>query len=113
MKTIFIRRIAIAICLLSCISIYSCKKDVSASGDTTTANLGTTGDDRQQVSNESDNVSDDANTALNGQSDFSGSNSSSVALSGNTEVNGVGGNTQVDGLMNVHQLICDATITYD
>ncbi|HEY4935247.1 MAG TPA: hypothetical protein VII44_01630 [Puia sp.] len=113
MKANLIRRMAIAICLLSCISIYSCKKDNSASQDTTTADLSTTADDQQQVSNESDIISNDANTALNGQSAFSGSNSSLVSLSGNTEVNGVGGNTQTDGLLNVHQLICDATITYD
>jgi len=109
MKTIFIRRIAIAICLLSCISIYSCKKDVSASGDTTTANLGTTGDDQQQVSNESDLISDDANTALNGQSDFSGSS----IQSGSTEVNSLHGTAGVSGLINDHKYICDATITYD
>jgi hypothetical protein len=113
MKANLIRRMVLAICLLSCISIYSCKKDNSASQDTTTTDLSTTADDQALVSNESDNITNDANTALNGQSDFSGSNSSSVALSGNTEVNGVGGNTQVDGLLNVHQLICDATITYD
>jgi hypothetical protein len=113
MKANLIRRTAIAICILSCISIYSCKKDNSASQDNTTANLSATADDQQQVSNESDIISDDANTALNGQSDFSGSNSSSVSLNGNTEVNGVGGSDQVNGLINVHQLICDATITYD
>src|SRR5450631_1440964 len=113
MKANLIRRTAIAICILSCISIYSCKKDNSASQDNTTANLSATADDQQQVSNESDMISDDANTALNGQSDFSGSNSSSVSLNGNTEVNGVGGSDQVNGLINVHQLICDATITYD
>ena len=113
MKANLIRRIAIATCLLTCISIYSCKKDNSASQDTTTADLNNTADDQQQVSNESELISDDANTALNGQSVFSGSNSSSVSLSGNIEVNGVGGNTQLDGLINAHQLICDATITYD
>jgi hypothetical protein len=113
MKAKLIRRMAIALCLLSCISIYSCKKDNSASQDTTSANLTTTGDDQQQVSNESDIISNDANTALNAESDFSGSNSSSVSLAGNTEVNSVGGNTSMSALVNVHQLICDATVTYD
>jgi hypothetical protein len=113
MKANLIRRMAIAICLVSCISIYSCKKDNSTSGDTTTANLSAASDDQQQVSNESDIISNDANTALNGESDFSGSNSSSVSLTGNTEVNSVGGSAQVSGLVNVHQFICDATITYD
>ena len=106
---------AIAFCLLSCISIYSCKKDTSATGDTTQSNVTTTGDDEQEVSNEADIVSNDANTALNGQTDFSG-NSISEMQSGTTvvnDVNGVNGNTVVNGLINVHQYICDATITYD
>jgi hypothetical protein len=113
MKANLIRRIAIALCLLSCISIYSCKKDTSATTDTTTANLTTSGDDQEEVSNEADILSNDANTALNGQSDFSGSLSSTVSSTGNTEVNSVSTNTQVSNLINVHQFICDATITYD
>ncbi len=113
MKANLIRRMAIAFCMLSCISIYSCKKDTSASGDTTTANVTTTGDDQEEVSNEADIISNDANTALNGQSDFSGSLNSSTEQSGTTVVNGVNGSSQVSGLINVHQFICDATITYD
>jgi hypothetical protein len=116
MKANLIRRMAIAICLLSCICIYSCKKDNSASSqDITTSDLSATADDQAMVSNESDIITNDANTALNGQSDFSGSTSSSVSMSGNTAVNSVGveGNTGVNSLLNVHQLICDATITYD
>jgi hypothetical protein len=112
MKANLIRRMAIAICLLSCISIYSCKKDVSATSDTTSANVSTSGDDEQQVSNESDIISDDANTALNGQSDFSGTSSSSLQ-SGTTEVNSVNETVGVSGLIDDHKLICDATITYD
>ena len=50
---------------------------------------------------------------MNGQSDFSGSLSSSASLTGNTEVNDVNGSAHVSGLINVHQLICDATVTYD
>jgi hypothetical protein len=116
MKANLIRRIAIAICLVSCISIYSCKKDQSTSSDTTSANLGTTADDEAQVSSESDLVVNDANTALNGQSDFSGSMSSSASVSGNTVVNdvtAVNGTSNVSGLVDVRHLICDATITYD
>jgi len=117
MKANLIRRISIAICLVSCISMYSCKKDQSTSSDTTTpANLSTTSDDQQQVSNESDMIVNDANTALNGQSVFSGSLSSSTSASGTTVVNdvtAVNGSANVNGLINVHQFICDATITYD
>jgi len=113
MKANLIRRMALAICLLSCISIYSCQKSNSASQDSSSTNLSTTADDQQQVSNESDIISNDANTALNGQSDFSGSTSSTASLSGNTEVNSTYAVTGLSSLVNVHQLICDATITYD
>jgi hypothetical protein len=113
MKANLVRRIAIAICMLSCISIYSCKKDASSSSDNSSANVTTSGDDEQQVSNESDIITNDANTALNGQSDFSGSLSSSASEDGNTVVNDVNGGAHVSGLVNKHQLICDATVTYD
>ncbi len=113
MKANLIHRMALAICLLSCISIYSCQKSNSASQDTSTTNLSTTADDEQQVSNESDIISNDANTALNGQAVFSGSNSSTASISGNTEVNSTDAVMGTSSLVNVHQLICDATITYD
>ena len=83
-------------------SIYSCKKDASVSSDnSSTANVSTSGDDEQQVSNESDIITNDANTALNGQSDFSGSLSSSVSADGTTVVNDVNGTAGVSGLINV------------
>jgi hypothetical protein len=115
MKANLIRRIALAVCLVSSISIYSCNKEnSSASGDSTSqANVSTAGDDQQQVSNESEIVDNDANTALNGQSSFAGDNSSSSSLSGTTELNGPGGGSGSTSLINVHQYICDATITYD
>jgi hypothetical protein len=113
MKANLIHRMALAICLLSCISIYSCQKSNSASQDTSSTNLSTTADDEQQVSNESDIISNDVNTALNGQAVFSGSNSSTASISGNTEVNSTDAVMGTSSLVNVHQLICDATITYD
>ncbi len=114
MKANLIRRMAVAIILLSCISIYSCQKSNSASSqDTTSANLSATADDEEQVSTESDIISNDANTALNGQAVFSGSNSITYSLSGTTEVNSTNADMGAASLVNVHQLICDATITYD
>ena len=114
MKANLIRRMALAICLLSCICIYSCQKSNSTSSqDTTSANLSSTADDQQQVSTESDIISNDANTALNGQAVFSGSNSTTASISGNTEVNSTNADMGTSSLVNVHQLICDATITYD
>src|SRR4030095_13980572 len=113
MKANLFRRMAVGLCLLSCISIYSCKKDSSASGDTTSTNASTTSDDQEEVSSEADIISNDVNTALSGQSDFSGSLSSSNSLPGTTVVNGVNGTESLSGLINVHQFICDATISYD
>jgi len=113
MKANLIRRIAIAICLLSCISIYSCKKENSGSGTTTESNVGTASDDQSQVSTESDIVTTDANTALSGQSSFSGSFSSSAEGNGTVELNSVDAGAQIGSLVNIHNLICDATITYD
>jgi len=111
MKPNLFRRVAIAFCMLSCLSIYSCKKDTTSNSTTTNSNVSTTADDEQQVSTESDIISNDANTALNGQSDFSGS--LSAGNSGTAVVNGVNETNGISGLINVHQLVCDATITYD
>ncbi|HZZ75371.1 MAG TPA: hypothetical protein VFE04_05555 [Puia sp.] len=111
MKANLFRRTMIAFCMLSCIAVYSCKKDTSATTTTTNSNVSTTADDEQEVSNESDNISNDANTALNGQSAFSGSLSS--GNSGNTVVNDVNGTNGTSDLINIHGLICDATVTYD
>jgi len=121
MKANLIRRISIAICLVSCLGIYSCQKTQSAAATDTTSpsSLSSSADDQQQVSNESNLIVNDANTALSGQSSFSGSLSSNTSFSGNTQVNDVNGSTAVNGtsgvngLVNSHQLICDATITYD
>src|ERR1700755_3225049 len=111
MKSNLFRRIALAFCMLSCITIYSCKKDTSSASTTTDSNVSTSADDEQQVSTESDMINNDANTALNGQSDFYGSLSASD--SGNTVVNDVNGTNGISGLIDVHHLICDATVTYD
>jgi hypothetical protein len=52
MKANLIRRMAIAFCMLSCITIYSCKKDASSTSTTTDSNVSTSADDEQQVSTE-------------------------------------------------------------
>ena len=88
MKANLIRRMAIA--YLPAIlykHLFLSKSNSAASQDTSTANLTTTADDQQQVSTESDIITNDANTALNGQSVFSGDNSSTASVSGTTEVN--------------------------
>jgi hypothetical protein len=114
MKTSLIRRTALAICLLSCIGIYSCKKDSSSSGSgNETALVTTEGDDQAQVSVESDMITDDASSALEGQASFSGSSSYSAIAKGNTAVNSIGDANHTSSLVDDHHIICDATITYD
>ena len=114
MKTSLIRRITLAICLISCINIYSCKKDNSSSGSGNETAIATTeGDDQAQVSVESDALTDDASAALEGQASFSGSSSYSVITKGTTAVNSIGDANHTSSLVDSHNLICDATITYD
>jgi hypothetical protein len=113
MKANFISRLALILCIASGLFFTSCKKDNSStSSDTSNANLSTAGDDQSQVSNETEAVTDDANTALNSQASFSGDESSSVSLSGNTEVNSVT-SQQASAQFIMPGLICDATVTYD
>src|ERR1700712_5487529 len=109
MKAIPIRRMVTAFCLLLSICFFSCKKDAVTSTDSTSSSsVTTTGDDQAQVSGEEDIVSNDVNTALTGQSDFSGSIISTSSSSG-ASVNSVNGELGVSSLINAHQLICDAT----
>ncbi len=114
MKTSSIRRIAIAVCLLSCISIYSCKKDNTSSGQVdNTATLSIEGDDQSQVSMESDNITDDANIAIEALASFTGETAYVAIAHGTTAVNSVGNASQNTVFTDAHNLICDATITCD
>ncbi len=114
MKANLINRIAFILCIASGLFFSSCKKDSSStSGSSNSANLSAASDDQAQVSDESDAVTDDANTALNSQASFSGVENSSVSISGNTEVNSVGINQQGSAQLTLPGLICDASVTYD
>ncbi|MEO6962040.1 MAG: hypothetical protein ABIY90_08740 [Puia sp.] len=114
MKANSINRLAILLCVASGILLYSCKKDNSSTGSgNSNEQVSTAGDDQAQVSDESNAVTDDATTALNGASGFSGEDNSTVSLSGATEVNSVGADQQANGQFTIHGLICDATVTYD
>lgn len=79
--------------------LLGCKKDNAIStpdGTTTTsASVQTSSEDLTMVSNESDAVSNDALSALNGN----------VAISGTAE--------RTDGTDNIKISICDATVSYD
>jgi len=112
MKAVFFGRMALVACLLSGICLYSCKKDASPSNgnDTAQTDATTSGDDEQQVSEESDNITNDVNTALSGSADFSGA-STAIIGSGQTTVNSTGASADLS--LNSHQLICDASVSYD
>ncbi|MFI5154754.1 MAG: hypothetical protein ACHQEM_01125 [Chitinophagales bacterium] len=93
--------------------LFSCKKDSSSpSGDTTNAsNLSTQADDQTMVSTESENLTNDINTALTSQVSTNGNSTKSIENSGNTAVNSV---NQVNGVSSVDgTLICDAAVSFD
>lgn len=114
MKANSINRLAIILCVASGLFFCSCKKDnSSANSGNSNENVSAAGDDQAQVSDESDAITDDATTALNAASSFSGENNNAVSLSGNPEVNAVGTDQQVGAQFTMHGLICDATVTYD
>jgi hypothetical protein len=92
--------------------IYACNKSSSSSStSTTSSNLSTQADDQTQVSNEVDNIGNDANTALSSQSSISGNAAGYSAHYGNTEVNG-GTKADSSGIV-VDSLICDASVVFD
>jgi hypothetical protein len=106
-------RLAIVILIASSVSLYSCKKDNTGSNSSSSSNIATQGDDQAQVSDEIDNLSNDANTALSGQASFTGDASSSFAVAGGTAVSSTAADAQGNGLLTIANLICDATVTYD
>jgi hypothetical protein len=113
MKASLASRLAVTLCIAAGFSLCSCKKEnSSASTATSNESLSAAGDDQAQVSDESDAITDDALTGLEGQANFSGADNSSVSLYGNTPVDQAV-TTQGTGQFAVHGLICDATVTYD
>ena len=114
MKTSLAGRLAIVICMVAGFSFSSCKKDsTAANASGSTGNVSTAADDQAQVSDESNAITDDANTTLNAQADFSGVDNSNASLTGNTAVNGVEANQAGNGRFSIPGLICDASVTYD
>jgi hypothetical protein len=117
MKTTILTRLTIATMLVGAGLIYSCSKSSNNSGTGTgtssAAELQTSADDQQQVSYESDNITDDVNNALNAS--YSASNTfslSAATASGRlTTFGGGNGSGVVDSAVNC-PAICDATITY-
>jgi hypothetical protein len=114
MKASLATRMAMVICIAVALVLYSCKKESSSTQSANSnENVSTAGDDQAQVSDESDAITDDANTVLNAQADFSGADNSAVSLSGTTAVNGTATESIGHGRWSVPGLICDATVTYD
>src|SRR5579863_9967857 len=90
--------------------IFACKKDNSGSSQTsstTSANMQSQADDQAMVSNEDENLSNDANASLSTQTSISGNSYAALENNTTTEL-GTGGT----GSANI-VLPCDATITYD
>ncbi len=90
--------------------VFSCKKDNSNANNSNQSVVQTQADDQTMVSNESEMMTNDANTALSSQASINGESISSL-VSGNTVVNSTGGRTQTLGANVV--LICDAAIAVD
>ena len=90
--------------------VFSCKKDNSNASNSNQSVVQTQADDQTMVSNESEMMTNDANTALSSQASINGESISSM-VSGNTVVNSTGGRTQTLGANVV--LICDAAIAVD
>lgn len=93
---------------------FACKKDSSQNGSSTLqTDLQSQADDQAQVSQEDDEVSNDANTviysqvSLTGTSSYQGSYSSGITENSTTSVN------QVHVPIILPGLICDATVTLD
>lgn len=102
----------ISFCFACAGLFFACSKNNSSqgSGSTTTTNtqLQNEADDQVMVSNESDAVSNDANTALYSTTTTAG-NSIAFQHTGGTITNGTGNNSS----QSLGLLICDATITWD
>jgi hypothetical protein len=90
--------------------VFSCKKDNSNANNSNQSIIQTQADDQTMVSNESEMMTNDANTALSSQASINGESISSL-VSGNTVVNSTGSHTKTLGENLV--LICDAAIAVD
>jgi len=108
MKTNILSRVTL---IIACVGVlFACNKNNAgnqASSPTSTADMQTQADDESQVSNESDLLVNDANTALNSQTAIAGNSLSASGSSATTTVMGTEGNGTPGILGN---LICDATV---
>jgi hypothetical protein len=108
MKTNILLRVTL---IVACVAVlFACNKNNAnnaGSGTTGTADLQTQADDESQVSNESELLVNDANTALNSQTSIAGNSLSNSSASASTTVMG----TETNGGPGVlNNLICDASV---
>ncbi|MDR3716323.1 MAG: hypothetical protein P4L51_26255 [Puia sp.] len=107
-------RLAGVLVIAGTVLIFSCNKSSGVNQDTTgnsATDLQTQADDQAQVSNESDAIVDDANTALNSQSSVSGSGSqvsSVISTMSTVSANSTAGNDRILST----SLICDASVVW-
>jgi hypothetical protein len=106
MKTAILGRIAFCAIALSSL-VIACKKD--SAGNSNANTIQTQADDQAMVSNESDLMANDVNTAIGSNASFNG-NSAADLRNGQTTLNSV---DQTKTLGEGNALICDATIVFD
>ena len=113
MKTTMSIRIAIIAIAFTGL-VFACKKDNSNSNSTNSSNVQTGADDQAMVSNENENVANDANAALISTPTTNGDSKTAVAIGGTTavnstkQINGVNGTSSING-----DIICDAAVAFD
>jgi hypothetical protein len=107
MKTNILLRVTL---IIACVGVLvACNKNSAntpASSPTSTANVQTQADDESQVSNESDLLVNDANTALNSQTSIAGNSVNASSQSGSVTTMGV--DPAGPGVLG--NLICDASV---
>ena len=105
MKTKILSRLAIAAILAGTLFVACKKSSAPADNGTSSADIQVQSDDQANVSNETDAIENDANTAMGSYASVSGASTQSV---------GYGQGKTIEGVQGVNTpLICDATITVD
>jgi hypothetical protein len=110
MKTKILYRAAIIATVAGTMFVACNKSNSTASSGDSSSDMQTQSDDQTRVSNETDAVADDANTAMVVESPVSGASVSRTAAYGYAQGIAIEGGPHVDSLPNP---ICDATIKVD
>jgi hypothetical protein len=114
MKTKIVFRLAVITVIASTAFFFACNKSSSggSNNSSTTSNVNTAADDETMVSNETDNVSNDATLSMSSQTGTNGSSAGATRMSGTTTVNDVKRVNGPGAIIN-DSLICDAAVAID